>query len=274
MAIDWAHGYTASWRVCRVDASTWEPCGEVRGIETISVERDGGDKSPMLESATVTATLPATEAFEPGWHRVIMDAVQGTYSESVPIATLWLESTSGTWSKGARTDEIKGTSVLKQASEQKIGDGSYAPIGADGADWAVRTLASRIDAPVSALGGFELARSIVFDLKSSVLAAVWAVLSEGGWCMQIDGRGEVTVMPMPTEPALTIDREGARIVMPRVTLRNGSLAYSREWQPNVHPFSIVRGALPSSGFDGDYRVTSQRLTCGAGIVVEESVKEL
>lgn len=274
MAIDFNHGYTASWRVCKVDAGTWEPCGDVHGIETITIERDGGDKAPMLESATVTATLPAAERFEPGWHRIYMDAVQGRYSESVPIATLWLEAASGVWSKGARIDEIKGSSVLLQASEQKIGDGSYAPIGIDGADWARRTLAASIDAPVTATGGFELARSIVFDLKATVLAAVWAVLKEGGWCIVVDGHGDVSIEPMPAEPALTIDRDGASIVMPRVTSRNGTLAYRREWQPGVHPFSIVRGVLPESGFDGDYRVKTQRLTCGKGIVVEETLEAM
>ena len=45
--------------------------------------------------------------------------------------------------------------------------------------------------------------------------------------------------------------------------------YSREWWPDVLPFSMVHGSLSSVGFDGDFRVVSQQLTCNRGIVVEE-----
>jgi len=272
MAIDWKHGYSATWRVCRVDAGTWEPCGELGGIESITVERDGSDESPMLESAVVTATMPASEPFEPGWFRVYMDAVQGSYSESAPIATFWLDSSRESWSKGVRKDELSGSSVLKQAASAKVGNGSYALNGVDGADLAARMLAACIDAPVSVVGGFELTRNIVFDLGASVLEAAWSVLREGGYCMEIDGHGDVTLKPLPDEPALVLDREGASILMPGVKANEGTITYSREWQPGVLPYSIVRGSLPEYGLDGDYRVSTQRLTCGCGILVEEGVK--
>lgn len=45
--------------------------------------------------------------------------------------------------------------------------------------------------------------------------------------------------------------------------------YDREYYPNVHPFSIVRGNLPSIGFDGDMVVRSQSLKIEHGIVVTE-----
>lgn len=48
--------------------------------------------------------------------------------------------------------------------------------------------------------------------------------------------------------------------------------YTREWWPNVHPFSIVRGSMASVELDGDLRVVSQTLTCGLGITVEEQAR--
>ena len=274
MGIDWTHGYTSSWRVNRIDPSTWEPCGEVRGIDSIAVERDGTDGVPLLEAATVEANMPADEPFEPGWHRIVMDAVQGTYAESVPIATLWLDSVRGKYAKGRRDDYIEGRSVLWQASRELVGDGAYAQNGINGADWAVRMLGACIDGPVSASGSFELARTYVFDLESSVLAAVWSVLLDNGWRLSIDGRGAVSVEPMPSEPALALDREGARLVMPGVSFTDGTTTYRREWVPGIVPFDIVRGALPESGLDGLYRVRSQKLTCRRGIIVEESVEAI
>ncbi len=46
-------------------------------------------------------------------------------------------------------------------------------------------------------------------------------------------------------------------------------SYTREYAPNVYPYSIVRATLNS--LDGDYRVVSQSIECGNGIVVTEKV---
>ncbi|MBQ9147810.1 MAG: hypothetical protein IJX68_08870 [Rikenellaceae bacterium] len=45
--------------------------------------------------------------------------------------------------------------------------------------------------------------------------------------------------------------------------------YKREWSPDVHPFSIVRGMVPSVGLAGDMRVVSQSIECGNGALVTE-----
>lgn len=48
--------------------------------------------------------------------------------------------------------------------------------------------------------------------------------------------------------------------------------YKREWWPDVAPQDIVRGSIASVGLDGDMRVSSQRLTIGRGILVEEAAQ--
>lgn len=45
--------------------------------------------------------------------------------------------------------------------------------------------------------------------------------------------------------------------------------YRREYWPGVHPYSMVRGTMPSVELEGDLRVRRQSLTLGRGIVVEE-----
>ena len=49
--------------------------------------------------------------------------------------------------------------------------------------------------------------------------------------------------------------------------------YTREWWPGVMPYSLVRGSLPSVGLDGDMRVVSQGLSCGAGVTVTETAEQ-
>lgn len=271
MAVDFTQGYAARWRVDMIDAATWESRGVLGGVESAEVDRDCTDAAPMLETATMAATLPASAPFAPGWYRIVMEAEQGTHSQAVPIATLWFEAAGGTYDKGYRTDDLQGRSVLWQAAEPPIGDGMYAPKGADGALWCAERLRSCIDAPVSVSGGFEVAENVVFDLGASVLEAVWAVLKDNGWCMQVDGRGEVAIIPLPAKPALSIDREGAAIMQPQVSYRDGSLSYVREYAEGVYPLSLVYGAVPERGLDGTYRVQTQKLTCGRGITIEESV---
>lgn len=273
MAIDWTQGYAASWRVERIDPRTWSPCGIMRSVESIEIERDCTDDAPLLETASMTVTSAALDAFEAGWLRITMEATQGMASEAVPVATLWFDAESGKYDKGYREDKLAGRSVLFQASgdDALVGDGAFVPRGADGAQWCADMLASLIDAPVSARGGFEMERPYVFDLGASVIEAVWALLKSFGWCIQVDGSGEVALLPMPTEPALVLDREGAAVLLPSVGYKDGTRSYTREFSPNVHPFSIVRGMLPERGLDGDYRVRTQKLTCDRGITVQEEV---
>lgn len=45
--------------------------------------------------------------------------------------------------------------------------------------------------------------------------------------------------------------------------------YRREWWPDVHPFSLIRGSITAVGLEGDFRVEDQQITCDKGVVVEE-----
>ena len=49
-----------------------------------------------------------------------------------------------------------------------------------------------------------------------------------------------------------------------------SRTYSREYVPDVKPYSVVRGSLGNVGLDGDMVVTAQSFSCGFGIVVQET----
>jgi hypothetical protein len=272
--MDWAHGYASGWRIDRIDPATWESCGQLGGVEAVSIDRDGTDGTPLLESGEMTVTMAPTQEFEPGWHRVVMEATQGQSGESVAIATLWFEAADGTYDKGYREDKLEGRSALWQAAEKPVGDGAYAPRGADGAAWAANALRGCIDAPVEAVGGFELPDHVVFDLGASVLQAVWAVLRPNGWCIQLDGRGEVSILPMPDEPSIVLDRTGACPMMSAVGRSGAQRSYTREFVPGVHPLSLVSAAVPERGMDGLYRILTQKVTCDKGAVVEETVEEV
>lgn len=48
--------------------------------------------------------------------------------------------------------------------------------------------------------------------------------------------------------------------------------YTREFSPDVYPYSIVRGSIGSVGLSGDMRVVSQSLMCDNGITVTEEAR--
>ena len=274
--MDWFGSYTSTFRVERVDPVTWEQCGTLVNVDEIEIERDGTDKAPMIETASMKVTSDPLEPFESGWLRITIDAVQGNSSESEPVATLWFDSESGRYDKGFREDNLVGTSVLRQASgDVKIGDGAWASKGIDGSRWCADVLSEFIDAPVHIDdGGFELSESIVFDLDASVLEAVWSVLTPNGWIIRIDGRGEVHLCKKPSSESLVLDGAGSCSLIPGTEYGDGKSTYSREWAPDVGPFSVVRASVPEYGLDGLYRVMSQRLSCTHGIVVEECVEAM
>lgn len=335
--IDWRRGYrVTSWRVFRVGRETWADSTEVEGIVSASVERStGGDG--LIERGSLTVLASIGETLPEDYYRIVMTAEQGGISERVSVATLLLSIAEGDVERHVDELRANGRSVLYPASTTPLHAGAYFPAGSDGVAWCVRMLSQCINAPVQSDGHFTVDDHIVFDSGTMVLDAVWRVLNAGAFTIQIDGDGVVHIVPMPTEPALTLDHANTRLLHTRIhhaldwsevpntyvvldgvnevtainddptsvtstvvrgwtsarvdtspTRVNGetlqayaerrleeestitdSRSYSREWWPDVHPYSIVRGSIESVGLMGDLRVVSQSLTLGRGITVEE-----
>lgn len=337
--IDWSAGYSSSWRLFRVDPATWADAEQVSGVTSVRIERDGSGDAPTIERGSLEFDMGVGETLATGYYRLVLTASQGGAVERVDVATLLCESGTGDADRGVVPMVVTGRSVLHPASVAHLTAGSYAPMGYDGAQYAAELLRGSINAPVHVAGGasFTLDQHVVMDAGCSVLEAAWLVLKAGNRVLAIDGRGEVTVMAMPTVPALTLDHAHARLMhtgvtqgvdlsdvpnrfvavdgnqvatatndepaSPVSTVSRGFVSdvfdkspkrvngetldayaarrlselstvtetreYSREWWPDVTPFSLVRGSLASVGLDGDMRVMRQSLTCGKGIVVEE-----
>lgn len=209
---DWLDGYSSEWTVCYVDVDTWEPAGEVGGVVSVSVTRDGTDDVALIETGSMELTA---DELESPWCRVYMKARQNS-SERVPIATMLFERQSSRFEKGVRTISARGRSVLQPAADRKMTRGSFVPAGADGAEYVVRLLRKCTPAPVTAYGSFTLVDDFVFDLGCSYLEAAWQLLNASGWCMQIDGRGEISVLEKPKSASLELDKAHAGLLIPGV----------------------------------------------------------
>lgn len=213
MAVDWAAGYTPEWRLYRVDERTWADADMVGAFAGATVDRV---QESVMESGSFELELPAGGEFAAGYYRLAMVAHQGGLSERADVATLLCCSTSGTASPWLDRARVSGRSVLYPASREGMPIGKTAPAGCDGVDWAASLLSGCLVRPVEASGSFTLDSGMSFAPSDRKLDAAWAVLAAGGWCIQVDGRGTVSLLPRPTEPALELDAAGASLLMPDV----------------------------------------------------------
>ena len=202
--MDWNKSYTASWRVFRVNRKTWADGEQIDNIDKVSISRTGNGR--LIESGS----LELTGEIETAYYRIVMTAEQGGEVERVDVATLLFEVGGGEYDYGVDTNTLDGSSVLYPASTTAVTTGEYAPSGIDGAQYAASLLRSAINAPVSVEGSFILEDYIVHELGSSILDAACDVLDAGRFVIQIDGRGEVHILPKPTSPALVLDTKNLR----------------------------------------------------------------
>lgn len=197
--MDWRDSYHSSWRIFRVNRDTWADAEQVTNIDSVNITRTAdGD---LLESGSMSISGD----FETDYYRIVMTAERGGDVQRVDVGTLLFDSASGVIDFGTTTRDAEGYSVLYPASVTLVYNGEYAPAGVDGAEYVHDMLTRTINAPVHVDGHFTLNEHVVFDVGSSVLEACWLVLDAGNFVMQIDGRGEVHILPKPSEPALVID---------------------------------------------------------------------
>lgn len=207
--MEWTQSYSASWRVFRVNRQTWADGEQVGNIDSASVTKtaDGG----LLESASFEVTGDFTEDY----YRIVMTAEQSGEVTRVDVGTLLFNVSSGKHNYGINVQTAEGHSVLYPASTTTIMAGDYAPAGVDGAAYAAELLRGAINAPVEVEGGYTLNDHVVHEIGSTVLEAVWAVLGagpDGGYIIQIDGRGVVHIRPQPQDPSLVIDSANAALL--------------------------------------------------------------
>lgn len=211
--IDWAASYSSSWRVSEVNPITWASARPISGIVEASVTRDlSGD---MLESCRITAVTNDDFPIE-SWVRIEVLANQGGVVERNHVMTALARPISSTFTRTSRTVVLECSSVLKPPADERLLSGTYVPKGADGAEWAARYISECTPAPVVADGSFSLNDNVVFSASTSKLEAALMLLDSAGWMVQIEGSGAAYVRPKPTNPSLTIDRRGLRLISTEV----------------------------------------------------------
>lgn len=217
--IDWGGSKSHRWRLVVVDLPTWADGAEVPGAIEVSVTRDrDGD---LLESGSATVSMGIDDVPVEFIGRIEVLVEQGNVVERHPVATMRFIPGRAVIHAGRKIVDYDCYSVLRPADTRKMESGAYVPKGVDGAAWIVRMLSDCMKAPVTASGSFILTEYYDFDGSSSRLASAWEVLDSIGWCLRVNELGEVSVIPLPTEPTLVLDNANARLLNPELEADDG-----------------------------------------------------
>lgn len=111
-----------------------------------------------------------------------------------------------------------------------------------------------------AVGGSSVAVAVNDDPDSSV-----SYQARGRWVDYVD-----------TSPILINGeslQEYAERKLREMTRVTRKVSYTREYAPEVVPFSVIRGNLPDKGLTGDMTVISQAVAVSHGIVVQETCSQ-
>ena len=282
MAIDWTSGYSvAAWRLFSVNRQTWADGPEVGGLVSAAVNSSASDD--LIQRATLSVDMDVGRTLAPGYYRLAMTAEQGGETERVDICTVLCEAVGDVVDRGVSTLDVTGLSVLYPASVQSLAAGSYVPMGVDGPSYMADMLRATINAPVNVIGAFTVDRHVVFDQRTSVLAAVRTVLDAGGYTLAIDGRGEVTISPRPSTVTLTLDNASARLLHPSISRRldhsevpnvyrttyGGELAQAVNDDPNSVTSTVMRGWVSRVDDDDPIPVGGETLQAYVERMLEE-----
>lgn len=206
-----------------------------------------------------------------GWVRIDMIASQAGERARVPIGCYRLALDEATPMGGGFECSLNGASVLSAASET-VPLGTYVLGGSDACAWAAGQLSALCPAPVTATASAALPSTIVFGDSDTVLDAAWQVLDAVGCVLRVAGDGSATVEAAPTQPAASITASEPHGVSD-VSIGDGEVTYTREFDPSIGLFDRVAFGLPSLGLDGVRVVAAQSLTAGRGMEVKETTKD-
>ena len=218
--MDWTKGYSSNWRVMYVDPNTWADLYEFKGVDSIKITRDCSSATPLMESAQFKISQDIYDGAPYGWYRVELLPIQNGSSELYALGTFLVDRSTETYNYNTKSVNLSGHSVLYPATKMYFDDGGYIPKGMNGPEWCKRRLNESLpfgiqifidDAP------FSLNDYIVYSSSDSYLKAIWKILDDSGWCIQLDGWGNIHIRKIPDHPTFSFDHYKKKILQPEIT---------------------------------------------------------
>lgn len=280
----WSGNYTVSHRLVTVDPDTWS---EGTSIEFESASVDYKDDGTVSASFTLFEDVPET------WVRLYSIGDNGYEIERADLFTGMLEPSkrkvNGYSIHDVRIDEYstrtaKAYGPLRMAEELHLSVGWWAPLlrVPDTIGDLVRKNVPRA-LPVSVDGDAALSSYIIAARNETCFSMASTLASKVSYRMKTDGRGSISVEPIPNEPSALIDLYANDVIfdsindelniteVPNLYRVSDEMGNSFEYRtPEDSPFSVEsRGRIIDVVEDGVVLESGDTLASYARAKLEE-----
>lgn len=278
--MDYALGYRAGYTLCYVDEMGADST-TIGSVSTASLTKSIDGDAPAIDSASLELDVasPSEIPDEGRKVRLYLNATSASDYARTPLFTTIVNDVSIRHAvAGHIVCSVTLRSVLGAMEDAKLDAGWYCPKGADGAQAADELLRKTYDGSV-AISIAQGARPLLADNyvaanDESYLKASWGVLRDT-WQLTLTEMGNIVLRPSTSDDVRLI-RKGVICsdISEKSTEKDGevthTLDYTREYDPNIK----IGDTVSVEEFDGVWRVMSQRYTCGCGVTIAETVKEV
>ena len=255
--MDWSKGFTAEYKLFKVDTSTWNDLEELPLIS-------GSISRSMTDSLLESASIEVSEYIGETWVRVYLIARQGGDIVREPIFTGLASSPSRSLNGKRQTFDVDCYSVLKPAADKLVPLGYYIPRGQPGAPAVAALLKSAgVRATYQNIVG-ALDAHLVAEKGESVLTMAQAILAGIGCHLIISGHGEVTIAPFDGTVKATYGSLENDSVEPKITDTD-------DWYKCPNVLRVTAGSQTATVYDDDVESELSTVRRGREIWAEESV---
>lgn len=210
--MDWNQGYTATFRLFKVNKETWDNGEEVPSLMSASISMD--TSSDLVESASITIDDNPVN----GYVRLIMEAKNSTGLDRVELGTVLVVSPKRSINVNLNSYDLECYSVLKPASDKLLPIGWFFPEGGDPIAGACELLQKSLQCPVTLSTSDKTTEDmIVAENNETYLSMAVYLLKDTDWFIYINGHGEVTVEQKKDTVVTTFDLVDNDILMPDMT---------------------------------------------------------
>lgn len=210
--MDWKQGYTSTYRLYKVDRSTWGERGEIEGLVSASITKD--NDSTLVEDASISLDGDPIN----GYVRLVMEAKSNAEMCRVALGTFLITSPKRSINGHLVTIDLESYSVLKPASDKLLSTGWYFPEGGDPVAGAFELLSGCLECPIEpAESNIRTDKPKIAESNETALTMAQYLLKDTGYFIAIDGRGCVSIKKKSDEIKAVFDTMNNDVLMPEIT---------------------------------------------------------
>lgn len=234
--MNWAAGFSATYRAYRVNPDTWEDETEIPVVSG-SITRDMDDD--LIDSASIVLRKAVGEI----WIRIYLIAEQNGGTERIPLFTGLTSAPTRDLDGTRESYAVDCYGRLKAASDMLLPLGYYVAAGAKGAETIIALLRMAGITATAPQSSSYVMDYIIAEAGETVLTMARRVASAIGWLIRVNGRGEVSIQPYSSQIRGKLSNDNDIMEM--------SVTDTDDWYSCPNVLRVTSGSLTATAYDDD-----------------------